>query len=203
MRTHIAVSALAVGLALTGCGQQSLVGQGAMDPESPQLSAEEAQREAARLQEEGGVGHGAESGGAAAGGSGTGETAHGSESGGAASGETASGETASGGTGTTEAEANAGSDEGSGTVTSESGTGTGSGTAQISDEAIAQFEQQFPALSRVVSEQQLRTTATQVCSAISAGGTAAGQQVVETLPGVNATTAQQVVGFFDREVCPR
>lgn len=199
MRTHIAVSALAVGLALTGCGEQSLVGQGAMDPEHPQLSAEEAQQEAARLQEEGGVGHGAESGGSAAEGSGTGESAHGS-----GSGESESGGSESGGTGTTEAEANAGFDEGSGTVTSsESGTGTGSGAAQISDQAIAQFEQQFPAVSRVVSEQQLRTTATQVCSAISAGGTAAGQQVVETLPGVNGTTAQQIVGFFDREVCPR
>jgi hypothetical protein len=190
----MAGAALALGLALTGCGQQTLVGEGALDPEAPQMSVEEAQEEAARLQEEG-VGHGAE-GGAAGGeshsesGSGSGGEAH-SESG------TASG----GGSAPSEAEADAGSDEGSGATTPASGA-TGSGSGQITDQALAQFEQQFPAIAGAASEQQLRTTATQVCSAIASGGTAASQQVVETLPGVTGTTAQQVVGFFDREVCP-
>lgn len=183
----MAGAALALGLALTGCGQQALVGEAAMDPETPQLTAEEARQEAARLQEEG-VGHGAEEGE----GGGESHSETGSESG------TASG----GGSEASEAEANAGSVEGSAATSTESGAG-GSASGGITDEALAQFEQQFPAISAVASEQQLRSTATQVCSAIAAGGTAAGQQVVETLPGVTGTTAQQVVGFFDREVCRR
>lgn len=195
----MAGAALALGLALTGCGQQALVGEAAMDPETPQLTAEEARQEAARLQEEG-VGHGAEEGE----GGGEAQSETGSEGGGESHSETGSesGTASGGGSEASEAEANAGSDEGSAATSTESGAG-GSASGGITDEALAQFEQQFPAISAVASEQQLRSTATQVCSAIAAGGTAAGQQVVETLPGVTGTTAQQVVGFFDREVCRR
>ena len=180
----MAGAALALGLALTGCGQQTLVGEGALDPEAPQVSAEEARQEAARLQEEG-VGHGSEGGEGGGHGSEGGES-H-SESGSAAGGAKDHGTGSGGGA----------EDHGSG-----SGGGAEGAAGGITDEALAQFEQQFPAISAVASEQQLRTTATQVCSAMAAGGTAAGQQVVETLPGVTGTTAQQVVGFFDREVCP-
>ena len=202
----MAGAALALGLALTGCGQQALVGEAALDPEAPQLTAEEARQEASRLQEEG-VGHGAEE----AGGGGESHSETGSGGGGESHSETGSesGTASGGGSEPSEAEANAGSDEGSASTESGGGsasTGTGgggSGSGQITDQALAQFQQQFPAISAVASEQQLRSTATQVCSAIASGGTAAGQQVVETLPGVTGTTAQQVVGFFDREVCPR
>jgi hypothetical protein len=195
----MAGAAVALGLALSGCGQQTLVGEGAMDPEAPQMSVEEAQEEAARLQEEG-VGQGTESG--AAGGESPSES--GSESGGGSGSEShsESGTASGGGSEASEAEASAGSDEGSEATSPETGA-TGSENAQITDQALAQFEQQFPAIAGVVSEQQLRTTATQVCSAIASGGTAAGQEVAETLPGMTGTTAQQVVGFFDREVCPR
>jgi hypothetical protein len=51
-RVRSALSALVLGLALTGCGGQAIVGEAAIDPEHEQVSAEEAREMAQRVHEE-------------------------------------------------------------------------------------------------------------------------------------------------------
>lgn len=182
MRIRIALSVAAVGMALAGCST-------AEDPVGPQVSAEEARGAAAERQAEAAEHGGAEAegdhGGAEAGGD------HGSE--GSSTGSAGAGDAAG-----EEPEATTSAETGGGSTGAE---GADAAAGALTDQALTQFEQQFPVVSTLASEDRLRALAGQVCTAIESGGTEQGQQVVEQIPGVDTSTAAQVVGFLDREVC--
>ena len=169
----MAVPAVAVTLALSGCGQQSLIGEQAIDPSAEQVSAEEAREAAQALREETGS-------------EGAGETS-----------TTASGQAGGEAAGPTDGGGSTTGTESSGQEATTSGEPTGSG---IADQALAELYQEFPVLAAVPPE-QLRPVADEVCTTIASQGPAAAQSVLAEVPGV-AGQAQLVVDYMDAEVCP-